>query len=131
MSGHSRIIVAAAFGSVCLAGCSSTVTSLVGGINAVAGALSSSTTTQAAVNLQAGAKAIVCDVSGVASLAQTIEKQGVGSKVMAKDTSDLYAASAAVCAALGGSAVPGTVTVPASATPVVATASATTPAAAK
>ncbi|HEY1453763.1 MAG TPA: hypothetical protein VGF57_09910 [Roseiarcus sp.] len=130
MSGHYRIIVAATFGSVCLAGCSST-TGLVSGINAVAGALSSPTATQAAANLQAGAKAIVCDVSGVASLAQSIEKQGVGSKVMAKDTSDVYAASSAVCAALGGSAVPGTVTVPASATPVVAAAAATTPAAAK
>jgi hypothetical protein len=121
MSGHRKIIPTGAILAVALAlsGCQSTVSTIVSDINAVSGALSSSQTTQAAANLKAGAQAIVCDVSGVASLAQTIEKQGLGGKVLAKDTTDVYTVSSAVCSTLGGASV-GAATVPATATPVVA-----------
>ena len=108
-----------------LAGCSSTGSSVVNAVNSVTGALSSPSANQAAANLKAGALAIVCHVADVSAIAGQIEQQGLGSKVLAKDTTDVYAASSAVCAALGGSAVPGVVTVPVSATPVAAAASAT------
>lgn len=109
------IVIAPVALAIALAGCSS-VTTAVNDINAFTGALSSPSANQAAANLKAGAEALVCQVADVSALAGEIEKQGLGSKVLVKDTTDLYTASSAVCAALGGSALPGTVTVPASAT---------------
>ena len=101
--------------AIAMAGCSS-ITTAVNDINALAGALSSPSATQAALNLKAGAEALVCQVADVSALAGQIEKQGLGSTVLVKDTTDLYVLSAPVCTALGGSVMSGTVVVPPSAT---------------
>ena len=98
--------LAGAFALACLAsGCAAVATATkdaASDIDLMATTLSSPAVTQAVNNLQKGAKAISCDISGLAALTEKITIALRAGTAKVQDAATLYTVSSDVCAALGG-----------------------------
>lgn len=104
-------------GTVSLGGCASCPSCNIGQwidtqINATTSWAASPQTTQAVANLKAGAQALDCGIASASALASTLEQELKVKQAVIGADGKVYAVSATICGAIGGTSTPAPAVVP-------------------